>query len=265
MALELIKGRYFSAYGLLGGLGFVLGIVFLVITCKIKKVRFSDVIYVYVWAGIAAIVGAKVLYLLLDIKNIIEAFRIGGEVLINYLKAVFGGGLVFYGGLIGGIFGVWGAAKYFRLEPRTMLSTIIPTLPLAHAFGRLGCHTVGCCYGVEVHGHFGKMYTDSLFAPNNVLLFPVQLTESLCDLVIFVILAVMLFRTPIEKMKNSNSLEIYLILYPVVRFILEFFRGDNVRGYFLFFSTSQWISILILVSAGLSILCRGRSDQHLLK
>ncbi len=261
MALELIKGRYFSAYGLLGGLGFVLGIVFLVITCKIKKVRFSDVIYVYVWAGIAAIVGAKILYLLLDIKNIIEAFRFGGEVLINYLKAVFGGGLVFYGGLVGGLLGAWGAAKYFGLDRRTMLSVAIPTLPLAHAFGRLGCHTVGCCYGVEVHGHFGKMYTDSMFAPNNVLLFPVQLTESMCDLVIFSALVFVLFRTPAGKLKESRVPEMYLIMYPVVRFILEFFRGDVVRGHFLFFSTSQWISLLLIVLAGISLLCGSKPDK----
>ncbi len=258
MVIKLFGERIVSVYGLLGVGGFIAGIIALVILCKIKKLVFDDAVYVYVWAGIMAVVGAKALYLLLDIKNIIEAFQRGGDYLSSYLKAIFGGGLVFYGGMAGGIMGVFLASRYFKLDFRTMLTTLIPTLPLAHAFGRFGCHTVGCCYGVPVRGHIGKMYTDSLFAPNNVLLFPVQLTESLCDLVIFGVLTFLIIKTPGEKMKESNLPEIYLIMYSVVRFILEFYRGDAVRGHFLIFSTSQWISIVIIIAAILSIIIRRR-------
>ncbi len=256
MTIELIKGRLFSVYGLLGALGFVLGIVYLAIVCRIKKVRFDDVIYVYVWAGISAIVGAKILYLLLDMKNIIDAVRAGGDTMMDYIIAVFGGGLVFYGGLIGGFAGVWGASKYFKLDYRTMLAVAVPALPLAHAFGRLGCHNVGCCYGIEVHGHIGKMYTDSLFAPNNVLLFPVQMIESICCFLIFALLVVILFRTPEDKIGESIVPELYLLIYPAVRFTLEFFRGDAVRGHFLVFSTSQWISLILAGLAAASLIYR---------
>ncbi|MCR5585305.1 MAG: prolipoprotein diacylglyceryl transferase [Lachnospiraceae bacterium] len=261
MVIKLFGERLVSVYGLLGVGGFVLGIAVLAIVCRVKKVSFDDVIYVYVWAGIMAIVGAKALYLLLDIQNIMAAFQKGGNYLTSYLKAIFGGGLVFYGGLGGGMLGVFLACRYFKLDFRAILATAIPTLPLAHAFGRLGCHTVGCCYGVPVRGHFGKMYTNSMFAPNNVLLFPVQLTESICDFLIFGILIFLLVKTPTEKLKKSNLPEIYLIMYSVVRFVLEFFRGDAVRGHFLIFSTSQWISIVILIAAGISCVVRTKQKR----
>ncbi len=253
MTFELFGGKLFSAYGLMGCTGFLLGVVFLVFACRFKRVSFEDAIYIYVWAGVFTIIGAKLLYLVLDIKNIFYAFEIGGDYLKRYLASVLSGGLVFYGGLAGGIAGVWLAAKYFKKNFRTMLTVLIPTLPLAHAFGRIGCHLVGCCYGKAVIHGPAKIYTDSLFAPNNIKLFPVQLTESICDFAIFASLSVIYFRTPKEKLKDSIIPEIYLISYSVVRFILEFLRGDIARGHFLMFSTSQWISILFMALAGVSL------------
>lgn len=77
------------------------------------------------------------------------------------------------------------------------------------------------------------------FDPNTVH-FPVQLVESISCLVIFIILII------IEKKKESAPLlEIYLLSYAVVRFLLEFLRGDTIRGIFWFLSTSQWISLAI--------------------
>ncbi len=256
MALELIDGKFFSVYGLMGVTGFMLGFVFLVFACRLKKVSFEDAIYIYVWAGVFTIIGAKLLYLVLDVEYIIYAFEIGGDYLRNYLRSVISGGLVFYGGLAGGLFGVWLSAKFFKKDFRTMLTLVIPTLPLAHAFGRIGCHLVGCCYGKAVIHGPAKVYTDSLFAPNNIKLFPVQLTESICDFVIFASLSVIYFGTPKEKLKDSIIPEIYLISYSVVRFILEFLRGDIARGHFLMFSTSQWISIVFFVGTGMELMRR---------
>ncbi len=259
MLFQLLNLKNISPYGLLGILGFLFGLVFLAVVCKVKKIKFDDVIYVYVWAGIATVIGAKLLYLALDIKNLVAAFKIGGDYLIRYIKADLSGGLVFYGGLGGAFSGTALAAKAFKLDRRSIFAVMIPTLPLAHAFGRIGCHTVGCCYGVPVRSHFGKIYTNSLFAPNNVRLFPVQLTESICNFAIFGILTFLLVKTPTEKLKESKLPEIYLTMYSIVRFILEFFRGDVVRGHFLIFSTSQWISIMILIAVGIS--CAVRTKQ----
>ncbi len=261
MVFQLFNGKVFSTYGVFGCLGFVLGMAFLALACRIKKIKFDDAVYVYVWAGGLAIVGAKVLYLLLDIGNIVAAFRTGGEYLKAYMNAVLSGGMVFYGGLAGGMLGVILAAKFFRLDRRTMLSVSVPALPLAHAFGRLGCHTVGCCYGIPVHGRFAKIYTDSAYAPNNVKLFPVQLTESICDIVIFLVLAFILFGKRTKDLKESSITEWYLLMYPTVRFGLEFLRGDVARGHFLIFSTSQWISMIIFIAALTSLILRKKKHK----
>ncbi len=259
MFIQLFSDKTVAVYGLLGAAGYLSGLITLLVACRVKKLSFDDTVFVYVWAGVLAMAGAKGLYLLLDIKNIVNAIGRGGEYLKTYLRALMSGGMVFYGGLGGSFLGVFLASRFFKLDFRTTVNTLVPALPLAHAFGRLGCHTIGCCYGIEVHGRFGKMYTDSVFAPNKVLLFPVQLTESICDLLIFLALTIIFYKTPKEKLKKCPITEIYLISYSVLRFSLEYLRGDAVRGHFLMFSTSQWISLIILISAVISLFHMARS------
>ena len=71
---------------------------------------------------------------------------------------------------------------------------------------------------------------------------PTQLIESVSEFSLFIILLI------IERKKNDTDLlRIYLVAYAVIRFINEFFRGDEIRGVFLGLSTSQWISLMILV------------------
>ncbi len=249
MFVRVFGEKYISVYGLLGIIGFLFGGLYLLIICKKKHIPFEDVLYVYIWSGIFCVIGAKLLYIVLDIGNIFNAFAMGGEYLKNYISSVLSGGLVFYGGLIGGFCGAILGVKFFKYDARKMMSILIPTVPLIHGFGRIGCNMVGCCYGVRINNHFGKMYTNSLYAPNNVYLFPVQLIESICNFLIFAVLAYIIFTTSEEKVKNSKAVEIYLILYSTIRFILEFFRGDELRGRFLVFSTSQWISIILFIIA----------------
>ncbi|WP_294242786.1 prolipoprotein diacylglyceryl transferase [Pseudobutyrivibrio sp.] len=258
MFVKLFDGKYVSVYGLLGIVGFLLGGVYLFIACKKKRISFEDTLYVYVWAGILTVIGAKLLYIILDIGNMVDAFTKGGEHVKNYIISVMSGGLVFYGGLIGGFCGALMAAKFFKYDIHKTINVLVPTVPLIHAFGRIGCNMVGCCYGIKVNSHFGKKYTNSLYAPNNVYLFPVQLIESMCNFLLFAILAYLFFTTPEEKLKNGKTAEVYLLTYSVIRFILEFFRGDEIRGHFLAFSTSQWISIMIFISVVVFLLAKRR-------
>ena len=50
-----------------------------------------------------------------------------------------------------------------------------------------------------------------------------------------------------EVLKGHKILDMYLLMYAVLRFILEFLRGDSIRGHWMLFSTSQWISIVIIL------------------
>lgn len=92
---------------------------------------------------IAAIVGSKVMYIIANFREFLQAPQ-------NY---IVGGGLVFYGGLLGAMAAsIWYCRKnnmdFFRLA-----DLAIPTVSLGQAFGRLGCFSAGCCWGdVAPHG-----------------------------------------------------------------------------------------------------------------
>ena len=246
---EWVKNN-FSPYGFFGVLGFLCGGVYILIYCRIKKVSFSDMIYCYVWGGMFCVIGAKLVYLLQAGPKIIENIPSNRELIYPYFVAVMSGGFVFYGGLLGAIAGAYLAAKYFKYDAGKTLSFLMPAMALAHGFARLGCHTVGCCYGVEFHSPFSIKYHDSDYAPNGVDLFPVQLTESICEFVIFIILAFLVYRADEERLRSGDIALLYLAMYGVVRFILEFLRGDDIRGVYGPFSFSQYVSLILLVIAG---------------
>ena len=239
-----MAGINIPTYGLLGGAGFFCGLVYLLLRCR-EKMQRENAVYIYVFAALFAMLGAKILYLLVSAKDIIAAY--GNTT--NYLGLtieLLRGGFVFYGGLIGALIGINVMTKYYGLEKRDYTYIMVPCIPLVHGFGRIGCHLVGCCYGVETHSHFFHVtYQNSVYAPNNVSLVPVQLTEAVVEFILFIVLVALGI-----KLKNKSLiLPIYLIAYPVCRFILEFFRGDKIRGIYGGLSTSQWISLLLVVYA----------------
>ena len=191
-----------------------------------------------------ALLGGHLLYLLesYGISNIIRDIKAGS---LSFLSS---GGLVFYGSLVFGIFGVFFG---FKISHETSTSLFIraavPCIPLGHAIGRVGCFLGGCCYGLPYSG-FGAV---SLAATgNDVTVFPIQLIESTLNLVIF-------FRLLFLSRREHSRLFLlyaYLFYYSITRFVLEFFRGDVIRGFALGLSTSQWISFLLFcVSAPLVI------------
>ncbi len=258
------------AYGILGTAGVICGIVYLWVITRKTGIDFSDVIYVYVWSAIGAMVGAKLLYIFIEMPQITGVLRqyiafgsIGdGSITIkDYAVGLLSGGFVFYGGVFGGLLSLVLVCRYFRYDCDSMFMVITPALPLAHAFGRVGCTVAGCCYGIETDGIISIVYHNSRYAPVGVRLFPVQLVEAAGDIVIFIILVYIILRNLNIKnvafgYKKSGShvgfsghevLYIYLLMYAVLRFVLEFLRGDAVRGHWLFFSTSQWICILVLM------------------
>ena len=101
----------------------------------------------------------------------------------------------------------------------------------------------GCCHG-KISDRFGIAYTNSTSAANGIPYFPIQLVCSLGNLLLFVI--VLLYER--RHHKAGHAVIVYLLLYSVGRFFIEFFRGDSIRGFVFGVSTSQWISIILLLS-----------------
>ena len=120
-SIELF-GKGIPVYGLLGISGVVLGVLYLFVACKRRGKKFEDSLYILVWAGISAMIGAKILYLLIECKNIASVIEARPDQLDSILLSYLSGGFVFYGGLIGAIIGVILGAKYFSLGPFEQLN-----------------------------------------------------------------------------------------------------------------------------------------------
>ena len=135
-----------------------------------------------------------------------------------------------------------------------MIDSMAPEVPLAHAFGRIGCFMAGCCYGLPCNSKFAVIFPKESVGLSGVKLFPVQLLSSLGNIIIFIIL----FIYSKKDRSRGKVSGLYIILYGIGRFLVEFLRYDDVRGHFLYFSTSQWISIL-LVPLGVMLYKKGES------
>lgn len=208
----------------------------------------NDMITLLLISVIGVFLGGHLLYGITNINLIIKVItnfnKIGSFTdFLSILMTIFGGS-VYYGGLIGGLLIGFIYMKKKKLPIDEFSDIIAPFIPLFHMFGRIGCFLVGCCYGIE--SKIGFVYHHSAVPlADGVVRFPIQLVEAFYNLILFIILKNLFDK---EKFKGK-LLYIYLLLYSVGRFILEFFRGDMYRGFVLGLSTSQFISILIFILA----------------
>ncbi|MCL2627900.1 MAG: prolipoprotein diacylglyceryl transferase [Oscillospiraceae bacterium] len=154
------------------------------------------------------------------------------------------GDIVFYGGLIGGAAALYIYCKAYKIQMLPLADLFAPGMAIAHGFGRIGCFFGGCCYGIHVDAShpFAVVFPPySIGAPAGVPLLATQLIEAAC---LFVIAAVLSFAY--KKTAGSGlSLCLYAMMYSVLRFVLEYYRGDEARGIYGPFSTSQYISMAI--------------------
>lgn len=245
-----IFGKNIPSYSLCVILGVISGIM--VILFLSKKDKEMTICY-YVFALLGALVGSKALYLLINIPQIVNDFS--SMKVLNVIRKYLSGGFVFYGGLYGAIFGTWLCGKIFKESIHGYINIVLPSLILFHTFGRVGCFMVGCCYGVP--SSFGYVFTSSEIAPNGIRLFPTQLLEAGWEVLLFIVF-LFLMRKDVFFLNNRvyrnsiyynprKNISLYFVLYAPFRFILEFFRGDGERGFFLNLSTSQWISIITMI------------------
>lgn len=170
-------------------------------------------------------VGAKILFLMVSSHDHFDQ-----------VSASFwlGGGFVFLGGLIGATLFTLLSLKLKWIN-LLQLNLMLPTLPFAHAVGRVGCFLAGCCYGKQCDLHVIGLDR-----------YPVQLMESAG----LVLLGLWLNRNNKNHFEKNNLHE-YLIGYGTLRFSLEFLRGDDIRGVYLnLLSTSQIVSIVMIIIGG---------------
>ena len=239
-----IKVNSFSVFGKeipFYGIMFIAGFVVAILTA-IPKVRKMNLPYTGlacsgVFAGVGGILGAKLLSILTSIRYIIE-YK------IPFLD-IIQNGFVFYGGLIGGALGLFIFAKAFRAPVLQYLDLFAAGTALGHAIGRVGCLLSGCCYGLPTSSGFYVIYRSAIDpnVPLGVPLLPMQLIESFCLIAIYFLCEVVFYRGK----RAGVSAAVYALTYAMARFILEFFRGDFVRGVLWGLSTSQYISVAVVL------------------
>lgn len=256
-----IFGREIGVYGICVVVGMLAAGFVGTKLAKKRGIIFEDFIIAMMACIIGLFLGAHIVYALTNIPIIITAFQnIEKLWFIDFIKLIWQavGGMVFYGGFIGGAAGLLVYTRISREVRREDIFDVYAVLiPLFHTFGRIGCFFAGCCYGVESQFGFTAHNNHVNPAINDVCRFPIQLVEAGCNLIIFLII-LSLFRR--FKMKE-RLVYIYMLIYPPVRFTLEFFRGDAYRGIYLGLSTSQWISIGLVIFAVIMLIRYSQKEK----
>ena len=201
------------SYGLFVAIAFILATI-LIVTEAPRYAFSSDDIFdcaILMFAG--GLIGGRVLFVVLNWGNFSDNF-------LNVFK-LYEGGLAFQGALIGGAIAVITVCVFKKLPIRKVGDLLAPYIALGQAIGRIGCFLNGCCYGKVVSSGVGITFPDE-----TVMRVPVQLYSSFALLLIFVILAA--YR---EKRHFSGAIFAgYLVLYGIVRFFMDFARGDELHA-----------------------------------
>lgn len=196
------------------------------------------------------------------------------------LLRFWNGGLVYYGGAIGGILTMFWFMRREGQSVWPVADALIPSLAIGQFFGRLGCLAAGCCWGAPTGDHrwalffppksmpYYAQYKEGLITGHEAHALPihaVQLYDALAGLALFVLLVWIRQR----KRYHGQVFVWWMFLYPLQRSLIELFRGDAERGFIFevvaaplnqllglpegtitFLSTSQFISLGVVAAAG---------------
>ena len=229
------------SYGVLLAAAYLIGLQLGVVRARKAGVDPARVMDLGIYLIIAALVGAKLMLIAVDWNY----FRSQPRELLSLVRA----GGVFYGGLIAAVaVGLWLVRRY-KLPVWTTADLMAPGIALGHVVGRFGCLLAGCCYGRPTEVPWAITFTDPLAAQNvgtplGIPLHPTQLYDAGAELLI---LGVLLFTERKGKPFAGRTFWLYLLLYGISRFIIEFYRGDPNRGTVVAgLSTSQFVSLLLV-------------------
>lgn len=220
-------------YGVMIAVGFVFAIIISYVRAKAYGLRKNAVIDIALLAMIFGFLGAKLLYVIVEYKAFFA----------SPLSVLGSDGFVIYGGIIGGVTAAFIYCRKKKISFMSYFDLAIPAVAVAQGFGRIGCFLAGCCYGCE-STTLGVIFPEGSIAPAGIPLLPTQLFSSAGDFLIALILVLYARKSKIK----GNVGALYLLLYGVGRFVIEFFRND-VRGSVGILSTSQFISIFFILGA----------------
>lgn len=230
-----IHGFAIHSYGLMLAVAFIVGIIGARKALREQGGNPDNIVDLGIWILIGAIVGARVAYVVTEYRYFIAN---PGEILM-----INSGGLAFHGGLIGGFAaGIW-YTKSHRLETWKIADIVTPYVALGYAIVRVGCLLNGCCYGLPTTVPWAMRCA----ANDPTLRHPTQIYSMLGSLVLFFIL---------RSLRRHRQFPgflffLYVVLYSVLRFGVEYFRAG--AKIYPWLSLAQVVCV-ILASAGLAVI-----------
>jgi phosphatidylglycerol:prolipoprotein diacylglycerol transferase len=231
--IYLADNSYLSTYNLLIGIGIAFAMLNLQYDKKFNSLNLKEKNFIHIALLSSLIIGFIGAYLF-------DAFTKEIKININNFNKI---GFTLYGGMIIGLLTFVVILKNNSKPLKFYLNMITPSFCIGLVIGRVGCFFAGCCFGTPTSTFLGVRFPKdslpSLHYENDVLLHPTQLYESFYVLCIFFIL---------KQTFIKNKFFLFLILYSIFRFFIEYIRADE-RGVLFnqtFFSPSQLISLIII-------------------
>jgi phosphatidylglycerol---prolipoprotein diacylglyceryl transferase len=232
------------SYGIMVALAFLAGYWTAALRARRENISSDAIINVVTWLMVGSIIGARIVYVTTYWH---EEFA---DQPSTEIFAIWHGGLVYYGGLIGGLIAGTLCVWWKKMPLWKTADVLAPSIALGSFFGRAGCLLNGCCYGRPTDLPWAIKFTNPLAhdlsnTPLNVSLHPTQIYDGLLNLVLYAFLA-WLFR---HKKFDGEIIATYLICYAITRSIVEHFRGDYSNlHYHLGLTPAQWISVPIFIT-----------------
>jgi phosphatidylglycerol:prolipoprotein diacylglycerol transferase len=226
-------------YGVLLAAAYLLGLQFALVRARGRGLDANRVMDLGIWIIISALVGAKLLLLIVDF----DTFRRSTAELMTLMRS----GGVFYGGLIAAVLVAMWYMRRHKLPLWSVSDAFAPGIALGHVIGRLGCFFAGCCFGRATDVPWAVTFTSeyarqNVGTPLNISLHPTQLYEAGAELLILGLLLLLERR---GRSFPGRTFWSYMLVYGITRFIIEFYRGD-ARGMVGALSTSQFVSVLLV-------------------
>ncbi|TES92916.1 MAG: prolipoprotein diacylglyceryl transferase [Candidatus Cloacimonadota bacterium] len=254
-------------YGMMQAIAFFTAIFIATRRAKKEGVDPNIIFDFAIWFLVSLVIGARLWYVIEHIReysaNPFDIFKI------------WEGGLVFYGGFVGGLFGGLLFLRIRKLSFTKIGDILAPSLAISVSIGRIGCFLNGCCYGriSERYGisfpsrGFPPAYADQLKqnlikpgAAESLPVIPTQLFAVLDNLIIFTILIFLSRRKPFQ----GFLIWLFFGLYGLHRFIIDFFRYyEDVAKVLGILTLSQVTSLVIIILSvsALAILYRSKGKK----
>lgn len=234
------------SYGFMIVIGFLFGLGLIRMRAPRFNIEAEKCIDLAFGLLLGGFVGAKLFHWLIIPSGFLADMQLLFSEPVSFIKNL-GNGFEFFGGIVTGVvYFIWYTKKH-KLPRLEVLDLITPSIPLAHAFGRLGCFMAGCCYGKPCELPWAvSFHHPHTLAPQHVHLHPTQLYEAL---LLVVLVGVLLLSERIFRNISGRLVSVYILGYTIIRFIVEYFRGDD-RGIISGVNLSGTQIIALVIAAG---------------